>query len=55
MTTDSEARAVRDFLLSNPDHLTVARAVYESWPAIKNDVPEVSGTAAFPDRAEAKG
>ena len=38
MTTDSEARAVRDFLLSNPDHLTVARAVYESWPAIKNDV-----------------
>ena len=38
MTTDSEARAVRDFLLSNPDHLTVARAVYESWPAIKNQV-----------------
>ena len=38
MITDSEARAVRDFLLSNPDHLTVARAVYESWPAIKNDV-----------------
>ena len=38
MSTDSEARAVRDFLLSNPDHLAVARAVYESWPAIKNDV-----------------
>ena len=38
MTTDSETRAVRDFLLSNPDHLTVARAVYESWPAIRNDV-----------------
>ena len=38
MTTDSETRAVRDFLLSNPNHLTVARAVYESWPAIKNDV-----------------
>ena len=38
MTTDSETRAVQDFLLSNPDHLTVARAVYESWPVIKNDV-----------------
>ena len=38
MTTDSEARTIRDFLLSNPDHLTVARAIHESWPAIKNDV-----------------
>ena len=38
MTTDSETSTVRDFLLSNPDHLTVARAVYESWPAIKKDV-----------------
>ena len=38
MTTDSEARTIRDFLLSNPDHLTVARAVHESWPAIKDDV-----------------
>ena len=38
MTTDSEAKAVGDFLLSNPDHLTVARAVYESWPAIKDNV-----------------
>ena len=38
MTTDSEARTIRNFLLSNPDHLTVARAVHESWPAIKDDV-----------------
>ena len=38
MTTDSEARTIRDFLLSNPDHLTIARAVHESWPAIKDDV-----------------
>ena len=38
MTTDSESRAIREFLLSHPDHLTVARAVYESWPSIKNDV-----------------
>ena len=38
MTTDSEASTIRDFLLSNPDHLTVARAVYRSWPTIKKDV-----------------
>ena len=38
MTTNSETRAVQDFLLSNPNHLTVARAVYESWPEIKNHV-----------------
>ena len=38
MTTNSETRAVQDFLLSNPDHLTVARAVYESWPEIKYHV-----------------
>ena len=38
MTTDSETKVVRDFLLSNPDHLTVARVVYESWPVINDDV-----------------
>lgn len=38
MTTDSEARAVEKYLLSNPDNLVVAQAVYESWPAVRDDV-----------------
>ena len=38
MTTDSEARAVEEYLLSNPDNLDVAQAVYESWPAVRDYV-----------------
>ena len=42
MTSDSETRAVREFLLSSPDNLNlkVAQAVYESWPAIRDEVCE---------------
>ena len=35
MATDSEVRAVNEYLLSNRDHLKTAQVVYESWPAIK--------------------
>ena len=38
MTTDSEARAVETFLLSNPDNLATARAVYDTWPAVRDHV-----------------
>ena len=38
MTTDSEARAVEEFLLSNPENLSVAFAVYESWPTVRDHV-----------------
>ena len=38
MTTDSETKAVRDVLLSNPENLAIARTVYESWPAIKEEI-----------------
>ena len=38
MTTDSEARTVREFVLSSPDSLNVARAVFESWPGIRDEV-----------------
>ena len=38
MTTDSEARAVEEYLLSNPDNLAVAQAVYESWPAVRENI-----------------
>ena len=40
MTSDSESGAVREFVLSSPDNLVVAQAVYESWPAIRNEVYE---------------
>ena len=40
MTTDSETRAVQDFVLSDPSNLQTALAVYESWPAVKNNVCE---------------
>ena len=40
MTTDCESKTVRDFLLSNPGNLRTALAVYESWPAIRNEVCE---------------
>ena len=36
MTSDSEARAVQDYLLSEPDNLTVGLAVYESWPTVRD-------------------
>ena len=42
MTTYSEAKAIREFLLegTNPNNLRVAFSVYESWPAIRNEVCE---------------
>lgn len=42
MTTDSESRAIREFLLggTNSNSLRTALAVYESWPAIRNEVCE---------------
>ena len=42
MTTDSESRVIRKFLLDgrNPNNLRTALAVYESWPAIRNEVCE---------------
>ena len=42
MATDSESRAIRKFLLdgTNSNSLRTALAVYESWPAIRNEVCE---------------
>ena len=42
MTTDSESRAIRKFVLDgrNPNNLRTALAVYESWPAVRNEVCE---------------
>ena len=38
MTTDSEARALKDYLCSNPEQLLTAQVVHASWPAIKEYV-----------------
>ena len=38
MTRDSETQAVRTFLFENPDHFDTALAVYETWPAIRDEV-----------------
>ena len=39
MTTDSETRAVREYLLSNSEkNLAIARTVYASWPAIRDEI-----------------
>lgn len=39
MTTDCETRAVREYLLSNPEkNLAIARTVYASWPAIRDKI-----------------
>ena len=38
MVTDSETKAVEEYVLSDPHRLRTARAVYESWPAIRDDV-----------------
>lgn len=38
MTTDREARAVEKYLLSNPENLAVALAVYESWPSVRDHI-----------------
>ncbi len=41
MTTDSETKAVEEFLRSsNPKNLAIARAVHEAWPAIRNGICE---------------
>ena len=38
MTTDSETKAVRDYLFSNPENLAIARTVHEAWPAIRDEI-----------------
>lgn len=39
MTTDSETKALRDYLLSNPEkNLPIARTVYKSWPPIRDEI-----------------
>ena len=38
MTSDCDTKAVRQFLFENPDHVDTAIAVYESWPAIRDDM-----------------
>lgn len=40
MTTDSETRAIQQYVLSNADHLATAQAVYDAWPAIKERICE---------------
>ena len=38
MTTDRETDAIRKFVMSDSDKLRTAGVVYESWPAIRNEV-----------------
>ena len=38
MPSDSETRALRDYLFSNPSQLATAQAVHDVWPAIKSDL-----------------
>ena len=38
MTTNSERKAARDFVLSNPSNLNTALTVSESWPDVKEQV-----------------
>lgn len=38
MTTDREARAVEEYLFSNPENLAVGLAVYESWPTVRDRI-----------------
>ncbi len=38
MTTDIEADAIRDFVMSDQDNMRTAVKVYESWPAIRKKV-----------------
>ena len=39
MTTDSETKALRDYLLSSPEkNLPIARTVYKSWPPIRDEI-----------------
>ncbi len=38
MTSDSERNAASEFILSQPDHLETAQAVFESWPDVKAHV-----------------
>ena len=40
MTTDSESRTVREFVMRSHSNLKVAQAVYESWPVIRDEVCE---------------
>ncbi|MDE0064895.1 MAG: PD-(D/E)XK nuclease family protein [Gammaproteobacteria bacterium] len=40
MTTDSEARAVKEYLLSEPQNLTTAKAVFDCWPEVVAHVSE---------------
>ena len=38
MTTDGEGKTVQKFVLEDPTRIETAAAVYESWPAIKDEV-----------------
>ena len=38
MAPDSDTGTIRDFLLSNPNHLVTAQAVSDVWPDVKVDV-----------------
>lgn len=38
--TDSEMRAIREHLFSSPSHLDTAQAVFQAWPAIRDEVCE---------------
>ena len=38
MTADIKTKAVQDFVRSHQERVETAKAVYESWPAIKNEV-----------------
>ncbi len=40
MPSDSETRALREYLFSNPHQLATAQAVYDVWPSIKAHVCE---------------
>ena len=40
MTTDAEARSVRDYLTNNPSHLRAAFAVHRAWPLVREEVCE---------------
>ena len=63
MSSDTEMRAVRDFLTNNPENLEIAKVVYESWEKTRDEVfasfikqirdaVEIQKYAALPDWAD---
>ncbi len=38
MKGDSDANAVREYLLKNPKNLEIAQVVYESWPTVRDHI-----------------